>query len=266
MKNNKIAFCYDFDNTLSPDSMQEYGFIKDLGMTNETFWKQSNSLASSAGADSVLTYMYKTLTQAKERNIKLDKNAFKHYGKRITFFSGVETWFKRVNVYAKSLGLSAEHYIISAGLKEMIEGTKIAAEFKEIFASSYIYENSTPVWPALAVNYTNKTQFLFRISKGCLDVSKEDVNDLVEEENYRIPFTKMIYFGDGYTDVPCMKLLKDKKGYSVAVYNPKGAKKQIAEKLKKEKRADYALAADYGENSALEKTIFKIIKNIAASK
>lgn len=264
----KVAMMYDFDKTLSPKDMQEYDFIPDIGIKNPaTFWEESNELAKRNNMDKVLAYMYLMIQKANEKNRLLTRQAFVDKGKKVELFNGVTTWFDRINAYGAANGLETEHYIISSGLKEIVEGTSIARHFKAIFASEFYYDASGMAkWPAMAVNYTSKTQFLFRINKGVLDVTDDSrINNYVMEENRPIPFARMIYLGDGLTDVPCMKLVKVNGGHSIAVYQPGSSpKKKLAEQLVKEDRVNFIASADYSEAKNLEKIIHGIIDKIVA--
>ena len=229
-----MAICYDFDGTLSPGNMQEYGFIKELGVTPEEFWDRSNTLAKIKKADDILAYMKVTIDESKKRNLPITREDFMEYGKNIKLYKGVEEWFDRINKYARSKGVKIEHYIISSGLKEMLEGSPIANKFTEIFASSFMYdEDGAAVWPAIVLNYTSKTQYMFRINKGCLDVTDtEGVNKHVEKSCRPMPFENMIYIGDGDTDVPCMAMLNKAGGHTLAVY--KNGKKERASALNRD--------------------------------
>ena len=204
-----LAIMYDYDHTLSPRDMQEYGFIPDLGMEADVFWHKCLKAMKRNQMDQLLAYMYMMLEEAKGKLI-VNRNMLRALGKDVQLFDGVSDWFARVNEYARSRGLQPEHYIISSGLKEIIEGTPIAKEFKEIYAASFCYdEHGVACWPAMAVNYTSKTQFLFRVNKGVLDVTEHRaLNEFMPEEKRRVPVSNMIYVGDGLTDVPSMKLTK----------------------------------------------------------
>jgi hypothetical protein len=266
-KSTKIAIMYDFDKTLSPKDMQEYDFIPNIGIKPEAFWKESNELAKKNNMDKILAYMYLMIKKAGEHDVPITRESFVDKGKRVELFKGVKTWFDRVNEYGKNKGINVEHYIISSGLKEIVEGTPIADKFTKIFASEFYYDvNKVAKWPAMAVNYTSKTQFLFRINKGILDVTDDTgINKYVREEERTIPFTNMIYIGDGYTDVPCMKLVKANGGHSIAVYQPGSpTKKEIAEKLIQENRVNFIASADYSAGKPLEKMVFVIIDKIYA--
>ena len=257
-----VAIMYDFDKTLSPKDMQEYGFIDGLGMNSEEFWEKSRLNMVNHNMDQILAYMLTILQEAKGR-MPLTKSLFNKLGRDVKLFDGLETWFDRMNLYGEQLGLEIEHYIISSGLKEIIEGTEIADKFKEIYAAEYCYnEKDIPIWPAMAVNYTSKTQFLFRINKGVLDVTEHNgLNESTPDNKKRIPFRNMIYVGDGLTDVPCMKLVKMNGGHSIAVYSED---RSIADSLISQDRVDFVVKADYRENSDMEKTIHTIVNQIDA--
>jgi hypothetical protein len=261
-----IALCYDFDGTLSPRYMQEYGYIPQLKVPPKVFWKKAVSLAKEQEADPILCYMFLMLKEATmENGVELTRKSFTSHGSGIEFFPGVEGWFARINRHGKSLGVPVEHYIISSGIKEMIEGTKIAKHFQRIYASSFIYDqNGVACWPALAVNYTTKTQFLFRINKGHLDVwDNSKINGFTPMEKRPVPFSRMILLGDGETDIPCMRLVKDMGGYSCAVHKPGRAPKKKALHLMTEGRVDLVAEADYSAGSHLEKEIKGAISRMA---
>lgn len=273
MKSKRIvAIAYDFDGTLAAGNMQEYNFIPDINMDKGEFWGEANQIAVENDMDGVLAYLYLMLRKAQEKNISIHKETFINYGKQITFFKGVEEYFDRMNRYAASKNLTLEHHIISSGLREFVQGTSIAKHFKNIFASGFQYDkNGVACWPALAVNYTNKTQFLFRINKG-INNSYDNtlINKIVPEDEKPVPFTNMIYIGDGETDVPAMKMVKLQGGNTIAVYNPETKRianrrqpKDICLEIIRHKRADYIAPADYSENSELDIIIKKLIDKIS---
>ena len=266
-KKYKMAICYDFDGTLSPGNMQEYGFFYGLGDLAKHFWKESTQIAKENNADPILAYMKHMIDKAAESRIPTTKKAFHDYGKTVKFYNGVDTWFERINEYGKQHNISIEHYIVSSGLKEMIEGTKIKKEFKKIYACSFIYDhNSVAKWPAVAVNYTTKTQFLFRINKGINDDSdNKKINDFIPEKDRPVPFKRMVYIGDGATDIPCMKLVKDKGGFSIAVYpNTPPKKRTEANRLIKDGRVHYSIEADYSADGHMESLIKAIIRKVVS--
>jgi len=266
MKRNPIvALVYDFDGTLSPGNMQEFGFIQAIGKSPEEFWRMSDDIAKGQDASNILSYMKLMFDEAKKAGISLERSKFMSFGKGIELFEGVRGWFRLINEYGKSRGVAIEHYINSSGLAEMIEGTPIAHEFKRIFACSFLYdENGVAEWPGVAVDYTAKTQFLFKINKGILSIRDNKlVNESQLEENKRIPFPHMIYFGDGETDVPCMKIVKMFGGNSIAVYNPKKpGKKEIARKLLRQERVNFITSANYTKDSRTYKVVCSIIDKI----
>lgn len=259
-----IALLYDFDKTLGTTDMMDYEFIPSMGFKPNDFWKEANGLAHDNGMDGVLAYMYYMKVLSEKTNKRFTRDDLVELGKGIEFFKGVKRWFKRINEYGKSLGLTVEHYVISSGLREMIEGTSIAKEFKEIFASEFMYDESGyPVWPKLSVNYTNKTQFVYRINKGVLDISNDrDLNSSTPEDLRRVKFTNMIYIGDGLTDVPCMKLVRSSGGTSIALYNKN--KSEIAKDMIEHERVDFAFKADYSEGSELDIIMHRLLDKLAA--
>ncbi|MBN1365686.1 MAG: haloacid dehalogenase-like hydrolase [Syntrophaceae bacterium] len=266
-KKPKMAICYDFDGTLSKKNMQEYDFIPQLKMANKTFWNSVKKRSIEQKSDEILTYMLMMLEKANQARIQIKREAFVNYGKNIDFFFGVKEWFKRMNDFAMKRGIKLQHFIISSGIGEMIEGTSIHKEFKKIYASTYMYEqNGVAHWPASALNYTTKTQFLFRINKGILDVwDNTKINKFIPKPDRPIPFTRMIYIGDGSTDVPCMKLVKEQGGHSVAVYQPGSAKKKhAAYNLLAEDRVNFVTPADYRVKKKLDQQVKAIITKISA--
>jgi hypothetical protein len=263
-----IAICYDFDGTLSPQYMQEYDFIPKLGIKAELFWQKATQLAKEREADPILTYMSLMVEEAgKNDKVTITEKDFISHGKAIGLFPGVEGWFDRINKYGAAQGAVIEHYIISSGLKEMIRGSSVSKYFKKIYASSFAYDkHGIARWPANAVNYTTKTQFLFRINKGALDLSdNRKINEYVAEDERPVPFKRMIFIGDGETDVPCMKLVKEMGGYSVGVYRPRSQKAiVVAKKLVEHDRVNLAAPADYRKDALLDIKIKKAINKMMA--
>ncbi len=260
-----LALCYDFDRTLSPDDMQAQGFIQSVGEDVKEFWRQSNELAEKNDMDMNLAYMLTMVKKAKGK-FYVTKKALAEYGAKIKLYDGVEGWFGRINEYGESRGIIVEHYIISSGLKEMIEGTAIAGEFKKIYASAFMYdEYGVPEWPAQTINYTNKTQFLFRIEKGCLNINDhEGVNEYIPPENIRVPLRNIVYFGDSDTDIPCMKLVNSYGGHSIGVYDKASGNKEKVYRLIKNNRIRYFAPADYTEGSEIDCLVKAIINKTAA--
>lgn len=262
-----VALMYDFDKTLCTKDMQEYGFIPAVGMEPASFWGEVNELTDREEMDNILAYMYLMVDKARENKIPIRRETFQKLGEEVEFFDGVESWFDRIDAYGEKLGVRIEHYIVSSGLKEIIEGTSIKDHFKKIYACEFMYDyNGIIQWPKFAVNYTAKTQFLFRINKGVLTVdskSANQLNQLTPEPERRIPFRNMIYVGDGLTDVPCMKLVKANGGQSIAVYDPARGK-AAAENLLSADRVNYVVPAEYGPGSSIETIVKAILKKIRA--
>ncbi|MGN1051203.1 MAG: HAD family hydrolase [Acutalibacteraceae bacterium] len=259
-----IAIMYDFDKTLCTRDMQDYSFIPSIGMTPTEFWQKANETGKKLDMDSVLAYMYTMLKESKERNIPLKRESLVEKGNGIELFPGVKGWFDRINSFGAEQGVVIEHYVISSGLREIIEGSEISRHFKEIYACEFVYdERGNGVFPKTAVNYTNKTQFVYRINKGVLAISNDiDLNKSMPDDSKRIPFSNMIYIGDGLSDVPCMKMMKSYGGTAIAVYQ--GEPNKVTELLKKD-RVDFIYPADYREDTSLDKTVKNIIKKIAVT-
>ncbi len=256
-----LAICYDFDKTLSPDNMQAQGYIQSVGYDIEEFWKKSNKLAQDNDMDTNLAYMYTMMTEA-EGNFVFTKRKLAEYGAKVKLFRGVEEWFERIRAYGAAHDVIVEHYIISSGLKEMIEGTSIAKSgvFEKIYASSFYYnERGVAVWPAQVINYTSKTQFLFRIEKGTLDINDPAVNDCFPPDHMRVPFRNIVYIGDSDTDIPCMKLVNSSGGHSIGVYNPETNDKAKVLKMIRDSRIRYFAPADYSDNEELDRLVKAII-------
>ena len=254
-----LAICYDFDKTLSPDDMQAQGYIQSIGFEVSEFWKESNNLATDNDMDQNLAYMYMMASKSRGKRLFTREN-LRGDGAKVELFPGVDTWFDRINQYGDSKGVEVEHYIISSGLKEMIEGTKVADKFKKIYASSFYYDvDGVAVWPAQVVNYTNKTQFLFRIEKGVLDVNNQGVNSYFAPDEYRIPFRNIVYIGDSDTDIPCMKLVNIFCGDSIGVYYSETNDKSMVLRILVEIRILYFVPADYTKGAKLEQLIHQII-------
>ena len=262
-----VALIYDFDGTLSPGNMQEFGFIQAVGKTADEFWRMSDSIAIGQDASNVLSYMKLMYDEAKKNGIPLRREEFRRFGQHIELFEGVREWFRLVNDYGRTHGVRIEHYINSSGLKEIIEGSPIAHEFKHVFAGTFIYNaDGEAEWPGIAVDYTAKTQFLFKISKGIFSArDNKQVNASMAEDKKRIPFSHMIYFGDGDTDVPCMKIVGMFGGHSIAVYDPGNErKKAAAAKLKRQGRVAFAVPAVYTPDAPAFRVVKAIIDKIKA--
>lgn len=271
-KKVKVAICYDFDGTLAPGNMQEHSLLPSLGIKPSKFWSDVKKFAREKNMNEILAYMYLTIQKAKTRGHPIRKENFIEHGKSLKLFDGVDSYFDKINEYARDNNILVEHYIISSGLKEIIQGNEISKKFKLIYASEYYYdENGVAIWPANAIDYTAKTQYLFRINKGTFDLGDNSkINKYVPPDERYIPFSNMIYIGDGETDIPAMKMVNYQGGYSIAVYDPnkrssknKKSPKAICQELIKHGRASYIAPADYRSNSELVTIIKKIISKIS---
>jgi len=262
-----VAICYDFDKTLSPDDMQAQGFIQSVGYDVKDFWTASNGLATNNEMDQNLAYMF--MMKAKSAGkVLFTKRKLAEYGAKVQLFPGVEQWFERIREYGKDHGVIVEHYIISSGLKELIEGTSVAqtGAFEQIYASSFYYdEDDVAIWPAQVVNFTNKTQFLFRIEKGVLNINDAAINESFSPEDLRVPFRNMIYIGDSDTDIPCMKLVTTYGGHSIGVYNGETKDKAKVYKMMRDGRIRYFAPANYSEGTELDVLVKAIIDRTAAN-
>ena len=262
-KKPTIALMYDFDKTLADQDMQNYTFIPNLNMQPEEFWGKVETFRKKNYMESILGYMYYSMYVCKEKNIPFTKDYLKECGKDVKFYKGVQNWFDRINQYGESIGVNIEHYIISSGIKEIIDGCSIANKFKKIFACQYYFDESgEAVWPKIAINYTQKTQYIFRISKAAYDeTDNKKVNDKMNDRV--IPYDNMIYFGDGITDIPCMTFVKKQGGTSIAVYT-KGQKNKVTGLLLDD-RVNYISLADYQEGSDLDSLVKCIIHQMKLS-
>ncbi len=267
MKNTVVAMVYDFDETLSTTYMQDYVLIPELGMTPKTFWKKANQWSVDNGADQITGSMYYFMKKARDKNVRLTRENFAYCGTLVKYYKGVEQWFDRINAYGAQLGLKIEHYIISSGYEEILEGTSIRKYFKDVYGCCYAFGNDgTPVWPSRVVNYSTKVQYISKINKGLGKLDDKLVNEYMEDSKRRIPFPRIIYFGDGMTDIPSMKLVKTRGGNAIAVYKPKSAHKEKAIKLLKDDRVNFALPADYSEGTAIDTVVKTILDKLATER
>ena len=212
--------------------------------------------------DGLLAYMYTMIEECRAQGMTLNRDYLVQCGKGIQLFPGVREWFDRIDAFGDSLGVTVEHYVLSSGLKEIIEGSGIAHHFKKIYACEFYYRDGAACWPKLDVNFTNKTQFVYRINKGVLEVSEDrKLNDSMPDDSKRVPFTNMIYVGDGLSDVPCMKMMRSYGGQAIAVYQE--SNRTGVEELLAKGRVDFIFPADYRAGTALDLTVQNIIRKMA---
>ena len=261
-----IALVYDFDGTLSPKPMQEYTFLPKIGEDPKAFWAESNAIAREHGADPLITYMHLMYKKAKARGVRIDREELVALGRDVELFPGVESWFDEIGEYvrirAESHGVTLRHYLISSGLTEIIEGTSIRPRFHNVFASEYWFDAYDLPYPKRVITDTGKTQYLFRINKGVEDLG-ESINDHMPEKKRPIPFSNMIYFGDGDTDVPSMAVMRKNGGYAVAVH-PSGKNRTKCTDLFNAGRCDFFAPADYRRGSDLFKRTCLLLDRILA--
>jgi phosphoserine phosphatase len=263
-----FAICYDFDGTLAPGNMQDRDFIPKIGMTKKSFWNEVRARCKQHGADNILVYMALMLEKARAAHVQVRRRDFVNYGKSLKLFKGTDQWFPRINEYGKAGGFRVTHHIISSGIREMIMGTSIKKYFNDIYASSYCFDHhSVAEWPALALNYTTKTQYLFRINKGSHDVyDHELINQYVPPDDRPVPFRNMVFIGDGETDIPCFRLVKELGGHSIAVFQPHTPKAKLrSKKLMSDGRVNFIAPADYSERKPIDLIIKAIMEKVGAT-
>ncbi len=264
----KTAIIYDFDGTLARGNIQEHSFIPDIGMTREEFWEEVGQRTRDEDADEILVYMHLMLERARSKGIDVTADMLQEHGRQAELFDGLtdRSWFIRLTKHAAAQGLALEHYIISSGIHEMIRGCPIYDAFTRVFASKFIYEDGKAAWPGVAINYTTKTQYLFRVNKGIQNTwNDKDLNAYTPEEKRPIPFSRIIFLGDGDTDIPAMKMLTYQGGHSIAVYDPKRDDRDLSKiyGLISDDRVNFVAPADYSEDSPIDIIVKGILGRIA---
>jgi len=265
-----IALVYDFDGTLSPQAMQEYTVLPKIGVEPARFWARVDEEARRTESDPMLVYLRRILEELEEKRVDVKREDFARMAARIKYFPGVLTWFGRMNAYVARRSkrkVKLQHYLISAGQKEILEGVAIRRHFRRIYASEYHFNHhGVATFPKSLVTDTLKTQFLFRINKGIEDVT-ESINEHMPEEKRPIPFQNIVYVGDGMTDVPSMALTKKNGGHAVAVYPSRGdrGKRATCMKLLDAGRVDFVAEADYRNASKLSRRVELLLDAIIAN-
>ena len=263
----RTALIYDFDGTLARGNLQECSFIPKMRVSRQDFWKEVKDRTNREDADEILVYMHLMLEKAREAGHAVSKDMLRGHGRDAQLFPGLEgkSWFSRMNRFARERGLELQHYIISSGIEEMIRGCPIEDAFYKIFASKFIYHNDEAAWPGVGINYTTKTQYLFRINKGVENHwDNTAINQYMPESSRPVPFRRMIFLGDGETDIPAMKMLTYQGGHSVAVYDEQRDARDLDKihKLISENRVDFVAPANYEENSQLDIIVKGILGRI----
>ncbi len=264
----KAAIIYDFDGTLAHRNLQECSFIPSINMDRDQFWDEVKQMTNRENADEILVYMHLMLAKARDRKVDVTREMLRDHGRAAPLFNGLEdfSWFKRINAFANERGLDLQHYIISSGIEDMIRGCRIQEAFHRIYASKYIYSGEVAAWPGVAINYTTKTQYLFRINKGVENHwDNKAINQYMPEHSRPIPFERMIFLGDGASDIPTMKMLTYQGGHSIAVYDEQCEKEDLEKihALIADSRADFVAPANYGENLQLDIIVKGILGRIA---
>ncbi|MBF2759897.1 MAG: haloacid dehalogenase-like hydrolase [Ectothiorhodospiraceae bacterium AqS1] len=269
---SKLAMVYDFDGTLI-DGIMSDPIVKDLGLEIESFWNDCSVYAHKYGMDKICSYMFLLLDEARKKNKALTLESMGEIGRGLELRDGLQgedSWFERINELCDKAGLEAEHYVVTSGLAEIVEAVPIVNEGKiaRVFGSRFHYgENGAALWPAKVVNYTTKTQYLFRINKGLLDESDEDEpNRYMPPEKRPIPFENMVFIGDGFTDIPCFSLVKANGGHAIAVLGGDDDKsKKTIEGLVADKRVDQiSLKNHFEPDGILFESIRRITDKIGA--
>ena len=257
-----VAILYDFDATLATSDMQNFSFIPSLGLTPDEFWGKTKEFSEKTGCEKTLGYIYTMIAECKKRGIKMTRSFLREQGKGIKFWPGVDTWFERINKFGEENGVEVEHYLVSSGNKEIVEGCSIYKYFKMVYGCEFIFdENDEPIWPKLVINYTQKTQYFYRVSKGAFDIN-DDVGVNEKNRNRRVPYSNIVYIGDGLTDIPAMILAKNNGGHSIAVY-PEGREGKVVDDLYHDGRVNYVAPADYREGKELDEIMRLIIKGVS---
>ena len=266
----RAALVYDFDGTLAPHNLPEHSLLPFLGVPDAAgFWRDCEARARLHDSDQVLTWMWMLVEAGERAGRPLSRDLLREHGARTPLFAGVEGWFDDIAAHGRAVGLEVEHYVVSSGLLEMIEGCAVHDRFRKVFASSYAYDAAgRATWPASAINYTTKTQYLFRINKGIGNVwDNSTINLWMPEDQRHVPFRRMVFLGDGDTDIPSMKLVREKGGQAVAVFDPEKFERRLSqghlERLIAEDRIDHVASADYRPGALLSSVVKGILGRMA---
>ncbi len=266
----RAAIVYDFDGTLARGNLHERSFVPDIaGMSHAEFWLDVKRLAKAEDADEILVYMHLMLDRARTAGRPVTRAALRDAGRDPDLFDGLDHWFERTNAFADDLGFSLDHYVISSGIYEMIEGCPLFGRFRQVFASRFLFDiNGEARWPSVAINYTTKTQYLFRINKG-IENSWDGaaINRFMAPDARSVPFERMIFIGDGETDIPSMKMVTSQGGCAVAVLDPyQWNEPRSLDKISRlisEERVSFVAPADYQPMSQLDVLIKGALGRIA---
>jgi phosphoglycolate phosphatase-like HAD superfamily hydrolase len=267
---NRIGIIFDFDETLAPDSTSS--FLESLDVDVKDFWlNQVNPLYLKHGWDPIPAYLYKMIEVSQScPQKKITKKKLADFGKKLKFFNGVQTIFGQLEKTAKKVNpaVQVDFFLISSGIRQILMNSKIAKYFKDIWACDFHYNsNGEIVFPKNIVSFTDKTRYLFQISKGIFGPESRlnpfEVNKKVGQ--LYIPFNQMIIVGDGYTDIPLFSLIKKNDGTAIAVYNPTDKRKWTrAWGFVEDKRVTNLVPADYGKKHALNHILIMAVQTMAS--
>ena len=264
-----IAIVYDFDHTLSPWFMQDQTILPHAGIDPGEFWKSCTTLIEQEGYEQELAYMRRMLDYEAIRS--LSNQDLQRMGAQLTFFPGVPECFGELNDILRQpqyqeRRICLEHYVVSSGLKAILDGSAIAKWTKAMWGCEFAEADGHISFPKRTVSHTQKTQYLFRVNKALLNVA-QNVNDHMPEEKRPVPFQHMMYVGDGPTDVPCFTVIKKNGGLAVAVYNPDDATRRSFKKsydlMLHADRVHCMAPADYRKGSQLRLILEQRLTEIA---
>lgn len=266
----KIAVIFDFDDTLAHDSTTD--FLKSVGIDTQDFWKKRVDPLVEDGWDPIPAYLYMMIEESKHRKPeeRITREKLESFGNEVRLFDGVSRLFSTIHkhVEGKSEDIKVEFFLISSGIGDVVRNTKISHHFTDIWSSDFQYnENNEIYFPKRIVSFTDKTRYIFSISKGLIGPEFKnkpfDVNDKTQSGKFYIPFENMIFVGDGLTDVPCFSLIKKYNGITFAVYDPNRQDKwSRAWKFIQDQRVNSLLPADYSKNSALMTSLLMAIDGL----
>lgn len=266
---NVIAVVFDFDDTLAPDSTS--GFLASLGVDVPAFWRQHVQHLIDDGWDPVPAYLYRLIELSRSRQPpRITRDTLAAWGRQVRFYNGATQIFARLRQHAESAfpEVRLEFYIISSGIGEIVRSSRIAKQFTDIWACEFHYDDQGGiVFPRTLVSFTDKTRFLFQISKGLVGPESRrrpfEVNRKISPDQRRVPFDQMIFVGDGYTDVPCFSLVRGQGGAALGVFDPGNREKWgRAWGFIEDDRVSNLAPADYGKNTALSASLFMAVDSI----
>lgn len=267
-----IAVIFDFDDTLAPDSTSS--FLDNMGVDVPRFWSERVNPRLDDGWDTALAYLFEMIEESKSRKAnRITRAKLRSWGRKVEFFNGVTRIFNVLKRHAASVNpnVNVEFYMISGGIGDIVRYTKISKHFTDIWACEFSYSPQGAIrFPQTTINFTEKTRYLFQISKGIHGPASRakpfEVNRKIRPTELRIPFDQMIFVGDGYTDIPCFSVIRANEGVPIAVYDQQSRTKWgRAWGFIEDQRVSNIAPADYGKNSALRGSLLMAIENMASN-